>query len=157
MKKPIVAIINILAFLSFLQGCKCSGVDEHIYYYAMDIEKDHDTAYKKDGAYKHMLFLSYLSRSEEGNKKGTCLHKTYSFAYKEEIDTNSLIVYCNKPLKNESEVIGAGSNIYHTFHRSGYDLFITADSIDKGQYTYYVSGSTTLGNTFIDSTTVIYE
>ena len=91
--------------------------------------------------------------------------------HKEIIDTSDIQVYCNKVLIKDSSTMQKGENLLHRrdmFYISPKHFlykefewtliqFHTDSALLKGTYTFYVSGITSLNNTFSDSTTITFN
>lgn len=152
----------LLAFstIAFTACNNCGGVNETIHTYAMTIENSRDTIQSLYGQYRDELVLNPLSWSEAGDRK--CRYKTYVFNFGETIDSNTLRVYCSNDLKMNNTTVPAGENFLERkelFDYISQRFRIVLDTADAARqtFTYYVKGSTSKGNNFIDSVSVYYQ
>ena len=123
-----------------------------------------DTLSVRGGTYYHSLRLeSNIESRKEGERKDLHCYKgkAYEVSYDEVLDTASLMIYANHDIYYDDEVFKKGGNLLDhpdVFeYNNSRDLTFRIDSLVSNTYTYYVSGKTSKGNSFIDSTTVYYE
>ncbi len=165
MPKALLLTITLLYLLMHLSACHCNGVDTYTLYYGMDI-KSADSFTSRADEYEALLRISSKTKTEDGDRK--CHRKDLVLGIKESISYSSTTVYCNRDFYHYNQLISQGRNLLTipTFFRDstqikndvfyGTDITIVIDStdIETGDYTFYVSGTTSLGNNFIDSTTI---
>lgn len=176
--KPIFYFLIIVICSALMYSCSCrSKADIDYYYYGVKLENKvqydlPDDTLKPVNAiyniYEHTLRAVGLKKEEDGGR--VCPYKDLNVAVKERIDSNTFKIYCDHDLYIGSAVIPRLSNFtdyrellkmkpenfrYANFH---YSFTITLDSPEVNTpYKYYTSGTTSVGNSFLDSITVVYN
>ncbi len=158
----------IISSAIFFHSCQCSNSHESISYYGYSIKPDSKTVIAKPtGVSKRLMYVHTLSITplKETNitpndKKGRCTKEGNIVTFEETISDSTLSIYCDHNLYHYGITFKKGENLLKhtdTFELYNRTLLIKVDSTKSGTYTYYISGNTSLGNTFLDSTMVTYE
>ena len=173
---PFLLIIAVIAAAACKKNKNCEGVPGHIYVHGITINPSSDTVKGFNSRYTHTLKLLPIITSENGGRDGNCPTYVAPTEKTERIDTSNIVLHCSKNLKFNGLTVAAGENMLdrgdvfqidvyidrdptkpeNQFFSSG-AVLIQTDSLQSGPHTFYVSGTTTIGNSFMDSVTVIYQ
>lgn len=166
----------------FLLSCtlySCSKFDEHcrgelnrLDHTGANIVAE-DTIETSNGRYRHTVALQAVATHTDidVNKGKRCKTRTLEIGTQigDVIDSNSLSITCNKSFSwYNKRTVQAGENLLHVDifeNHFGYwhtmqgsiDIFIDADSIETGLYTFYGEATTYDGNIYKDTVSVYYN
>lgn len=164
--KALIFISTIIISTVLNTACNCNGVDkiEHTYAYEIDIEWDIDTIdiYNNVANQEVSLRLSPQSRTEDGDRK--CHLKNLVVGTGEEVKREDTKVYCTRALKFRERTIDANTNLLAEgspiiINQTGNIVLpkLLSPNFEQGVYIFYVEGTSTYGNSFMDSTSVVYN
>lgn len=150
--------------------CTMSPPLEALHVYGASIKASADTFSKEyDGNYYTVLYLDrkVMGITSKNDKKRCPVSPDfYSFFIAEYIDSAYTTLYCDRDIVIRGRVLSSGVNILKQYNHfliqedmlwGGYvGLSIDSNAIQKGAYTIYIAGKTTLGNDFIDSVIITH-
>ncbi len=173
-------LILFTALLLLITGCKkkeeveCTSTNDQTYVNDIELTPSSDTFANVDNDKSHFIRfqLSAISKMVEGKRCKAQTQgpvnlglKTYYYEWYTGADIS---LYCNRSLVIDEDSIPKGNNLLNIKGFATEQLkdalepfsmgmaFITIDSTNfpKGSYIFYASGTTNLGNNFIDSITI---
>lgn len=157
----------IIASTLYMNSCRCGGSNEIIS--TTGIEITIPLLSTASGA-QPGIEISEITETRKGDRK--CMYKDLVTSLENQIITSTVRVYTNRELKLNTVTIPAGSNLlqYKQLSITGYDTAFQNFShctiyfgnlIDtnttKGQYRFYVQGTTDRNITYTDSSDMVIQ
>ncbi len=170
MNKLILLVFLITTSYSCRKTCKGGGTTTNIYTNKVAIKSRTQVhGFKQNG---FSIILTPTGVSEDVSPHNCDVQNlVLKLNYVEVIDTSDVKVFCNRALKRDNITIQEEENFL--LRRDVFDItpdsfehkeleptvinFYTDSALLKGAYTFYVSGKTSLGNNFIDSSTITFN
>lgn len=172
----IILILSIIAFAACKKKNNCEGIPGNISVTGATPNASSDTVTAFNSIYTHTMQLLPKQSIENGGIDGNCPDYVAPTQKAERIETKDMELYCNKDLRHKGITVNAGENILkrddvfqvniyldrdaqHPDKKffSSASLLIQTDSLQSGTHIFYVKGTTTIGNAFMDSVAIYYH
>lgn len=169
--KLTLAITLILFSTSCQRNCVSSGAVSTLNHIGIEIASERDSFFAIGERYRSILKVTPITENIDEPISNRCKITTLELNIRigDVIDTNNAVVTCNRNLYLDStNTVNAGENLFkiaafklnsngpsQIFH--GTQIEINVNSIGKGEYRFYCTGTTTEGNIYRDSVSIYHN